>query len=627
MQLGNGLWETAAYNERQQVTMMGLGPTDSSQSLLRLDLEYGRLNLGTGQVDANTNNGSLAKQKITVPAAGQQPAFVAQQYYSYDSLNRIEIATENIENPGQSPEFSWRQWFTYDRYGNRRFDTTDNRTTTIPSGCWAAVCNPDISTSNNQLSASQGYDYDENGALTLDAAGQRFGYDAESHQKEFFSASNQTTEPDATYHYDGEGRRVKKIVGTEVTIFVYDASGLLAEEYSTTVVPVEQAKVSYLTTDHLGSPRVITDQNGAVISRKDFTAFGEEVTSSQRVGGTNGNGYDPPNVRQDYTGYEKDDESGLEFAQARYYNAGHGRFTSVDPLTASATIRNPQTFNRYSYVINNPYKFVDPLGLAHCNTGRCVRVGGGDWFTGTYEGATPEFSLPRTNHPAQPPAPTNAENITVDLNIVYDKSQYTLSEVQEGLKPQISDLADTFGQIGIEFNVTYTPGTVNSARTEITSGAVEGSLNVFYFDDSKNLYSYSKYDTGSRQIFISQKKGGDKVRAGTLSHEVGHAFGLVGSLTSTAVHYFGPRGNNIVTNGIDNLTSDAQIELANTWLRNGLVAYSRNWVDNYRTATVRVFDASYQRHGIGRYRDVPRTPSVWDLYRDGARQIAAQKRK
>jgi RHS repeat-associated protein len=181
-----------------------------------------------------------------------------------------------------------------------------------------------------------------------------------------------------------------------VTIFVYDGSGLLAEEYSTTVVPVEQAKVSYLTTDHLGSPRVITDQNGAVISRKDFTAFGEEVTSSQRVGGTNGNGYDPPNVRQDYTGYQKDNESGLEFAQARYYNTGHGRFTSVDPLTASATIRNPQTFNRYSYVLNSPYEFVDPLGLAHCNTGRCVQVGGGDWFTSTYDGVTPQFSRARS---------------------------------------------------------------------------------------------------------------------------------------------------------------------------------------------------------------------------------------
>jgi hypothetical protein len=75
MQLGNGLWETAAYNERQQVTMMGLGPTDSSQSLLRLDLEYGRLNLGTGQVDANTNNGSLAKAKDHRACRGSAACF------------------------------------------------------------------------------------------------------------------------------------------------------------------------------------------------------------------------------------------------------------------------------------------------------------------------------------------------------------------------------------------------------------------------------------------------------------------------------------------------------------------------------------------------------------------------
>ena len=53
----------------------------------------------------------------------------------------------------------------------------------------------------------------------------------------------------------------------------------------------------------------------------------------------------------------------MEYAQARYYNPAHGRFTSVDPLTASATIKNPQTFNRYSYVLNSPYKFTDPLGL------------------------------------------------------------------------------------------------------------------------------------------------------------------------------------------------------------------------------------------------------------------------
>ena len=131
-------------------------------------------------------------------------------------------------------------------------------------------------------------------------------------------------------------------------------------EYSTQTVQTPQ--VSYLTADHLGSPRVITDANGTVIKRQDYGAFGDETITAQRTSGLN---YTTPDtVRQDYTGYQKDDESGLEFAQARYYNSIHGRFTSVDPLTASATIRNLQTFNRYTYALNSPYKFTDPLGIA-----------------------------------------------------------------------------------------------------------------------------------------------------------------------------------------------------------------------------------------------------------------------
>ena len=349
LQLGNGRWESAEYDpKRLQVTRIGLGLTNADQNLLRLEFQYN----SDGQVD---NNGSMRLQRIIVPASGGTPAFTATQSYFYDSLNRISSAVETV-----SGNQTWRQSFSYDRYGNRRFDASG--TTTLGS-CQQAICNPAVSTANNRLAPGQNYVYDAAGSVTRDAVGERFGYDAESHQKEFFSPSNQTTTPDATYQYDGEGRRVKKVVGNEVTIFVYDASGQLAAEYSTTVTPTSQAKVSYLTTDHLGSPRVITDQYGRVSSRKDFAAFGDEIATPQRVSGTNGNGYDPPNVRQDYTGYQKDGETGLEFAQARYYNAGHGRFTSVDPLTGSATIRNPQTFNRYSYALNSPYKFTDPLGL------------------------------------------------------------------------------------------------------------------------------------------------------------------------------------------------------------------------------------------------------------------------
>jgi RHS repeat-associated protein len=68
-------------------------------------------------------------------------------------------------------------------------------------------------------------------------------------------------------------------------------------------------------------------------------------------------------VRQKFTGYERDSESGLDFAKSRYYSSNQGRFTSVDPLMPSAILVNPQTFNRYSYVTNSPVNLIDPSGL------------------------------------------------------------------------------------------------------------------------------------------------------------------------------------------------------------------------------------------------------------------------
>ena len=359
MRLGNGLWETAVYDsKRLQVTQIGLGTTDGTQDLFKLEFSY------ASSPTSIDNNGSMREQKITVPTVGNNMGFTATQTYTYDSLNRIKSATENV-----SASQTWKQTFNYDIYGNRTFDTTNNNTTTITVGCSSAICNPSARTADNRFSSSDGYQYDAEGSVTQDATGQRFGYDSENRPQEFFSAGNAGSTPNATYSYDGEGKRVTKITGSEMTIFVYDASGQLAAEYSATVVSTETARVSYLTTDHLGSPRIITDQNGKVTSRKDFTAFGEDVISLQRTSGSDGNGYDPPRVRQDYTSYQKEEESNLEYAQTRYYNTAHGRFTSVDPLTESGTIRNPQTFNRYTYVINSPYKFVDPLGLTLMDAG------------------------------------------------------------------------------------------------------------------------------------------------------------------------------------------------------------------------------------------------------------------
>lgn len=346
MKLGNGRWETAKYNNRQQVEEIGLGSSATDTSLLKLSFGYGA---------ATGNNGSLKSQTTVVPTVGGNAGFSAVQTYGYDSLNRLESATE-ITNGNPTP--SWKQTFSYDRYGNRRFVAAE---TTTLGNCQQAQCNPLINTSDNRFSSGQNYLYDTNGNLTQDADGEKFVYDAENRQTQFRDANNGLV---ATYFYDGEGKRVKKVLANtlEETIFVYNAGGQLAAEYLINPpAPTAPPSIRYLTNDHLGSTRVITDHNGTAITRKDYGAFGDETITAQRTSGLGYTAQD--NLRQDYTGYQKDDESGLDYAQARYYNSSHGRFTSVDPLTASATIKNPQTFNRYSYVLNSPYKFTDPLGL------------------------------------------------------------------------------------------------------------------------------------------------------------------------------------------------------------------------------------------------------------------------
>jgi RHS repeat-associated protein len=91
--------------------------------------------------------------------------------------------------------------------------------------------------------------------------------------------------------------------------------------------------------------------------------FGEELdpdgtyrTADQKYGVTD-------NVQQKFTGYQRDIETDLDFAEARYYNNGHGRFTAVDPLLTSGKSADPQTFNRYAYTMNRPLILTDESGL------------------------------------------------------------------------------------------------------------------------------------------------------------------------------------------------------------------------------------------------------------------------
>jgi len=115
-------------------------------------------------------------------------------------------------------------------------------------------------------------------------------------------------------------------------------------------------------TDQVSAPKMIFDQTGSLanVSRHDYLPFGEELFAGTG-GRTTSQGYSASDgVRQKFTSYEADAETGLNFAQARYQSSMQGRFTSADSVAGSPG--NPQTFNLYSYVQNNPLTFTDLTG-------------------------------------------------------------------------------------------------------------------------------------------------------------------------------------------------------------------------------------------------------------------------
>jgi RHS repeat-associated protein len=113
--------------------------------------------------------------------------------------------------------------------------------------------------------------------------------------------------------------------------------------------------------DALGSVRLVVNESGNII-RHDYLPFGEEIQPNT-FGRTAelGYGFDPTPHR--FTGKERDRESSLDYFGARYYSGAQGRFTSVDPENAGASEGNPQSWNAYSYALNNPLLYTDPTGL------------------------------------------------------------------------------------------------------------------------------------------------------------------------------------------------------------------------------------------------------------------------
>jgi RHS repeat-associated protein len=341
---GTNLLYTFYYNNRLQpcrisVQSSGTAPgscTDTTTGNV-LDFTY---NYNWSVAD----NGNAASISNNINTARSQS-------FLYDELNRISTA----KTQATTGTYAWGLKYGYDAWANLLSESV-----TQGSAYTLSVA----ATGKNQLS---GYSYDAAGNLLSDGTNS-YTYNAEN---EIVTAAG------VTYTYDGDGDRVQKSSGK---LYWYggginplaesDASGNINEEYiffngrRAAMLTISTSAVDYYVEDQIGSSRVITNSSGAIQDDCDFSPFGTETCYSS----ASGNHYK-------FTGKERDTETGLDDFAARFYSSQFGRFMSADD-SKYIVPADPQTFNLYTYVANNPINSIDPTGHSPNGTGPPTFVDG-----------------------------------------------------------------------------------------------------------------------------------------------------------------------------------------------------------------------------------------------------------
>jgi RHS repeat-associated protein len=357
--LGNQLIENWTYNpERMQPEMIQLGTSGNPASLVTLETSYcdtGFDAIPNPRVTCPSNNGNVKMDRITVGTTAWA------RRYQYDLANRLTQANEYSGVSGSLAPASpgcpdvdvnsvWCEQYGYhDNFGNRLI--------TARTGLTAAGNEPQSFDPATNRVTGPNWQYDETGNVTEDGAQMAASYDGENR---LVSAAGTIS-----YGYDGSGQRVSRTMGGQSTTFVYGPDAQLVAEYGSPAPTVTGRQ--YLTVDHLGTTRVVTDASGAPVERADYLPFGEQILvslGSERH--TLGLGYGSDSeVKMRFTGKERDSETGLDYFGARYLASGQGRWMSPDSASISTRVLLlPQRWNRYAYVINNPLARIDMDGLS-----------------------------------------------------------------------------------------------------------------------------------------------------------------------------------------------------------------------------------------------------------------------
>ena len=264
--------------------------------------------------------------------------------FAYDDFGRLKSSALSY---GTQPTFN----YSYDRWGNRWAQTL-----TSGAGPQSSLS---FNTTTNRISTT-GFGYDAAGNLTSDTF-HTYVYDAEGNVTQVDGGAT------AKYTYDALNRRIRIDQAGGGSEFVLNPNGQRVSiwnpggGYETQgqtywgSMPIEFSEAGaahFQQEDYLGTERVRTTYNGSVEGSFLSLPFGDGFSQS----GADNDPYHFATLDHDYS-------SNTDHSQYRQYSNEEGRWMSPDHYSGSYDITNPQSMNRYAYVLNNPLSFVDPLGL------------------------------------------------------------------------------------------------------------------------------------------------------------------------------------------------------------------------------------------------------------------------
>ncbi|MGO0059931.1 RHS repeat-associated core domain-containing protein [Brevibacillus fluminis] len=286
------------------------------------------------------------------------------------TTNSFGEVTETIHNDG------WRETDTYDGFGNQASQTRNSVTTQYNYD------KVDRLKKETLASEEKTYSYDQLGnrktwkstQLPASTAG-TYKYDALNRLKSYTPTG--TTTPSVEFTYNNDGLRATKKANGEETRYVY-LNGKVIEELNANGVvkatnvwgnellfrnDASSGKGGFYSYNSHGDVVKVTSPAGAVLNSYDYDSWGNVLTQTEGM-----------NNPFKYAGEMYDAETRFYYLRARYYDPSVGRFITED--TYKGQVDNPLSLNRYTYVHNNPLKFIDPSGYE--------AIIGGDGATGTY---------------------------------------------------------------------------------------------------------------------------------------------------------------------------------------------------------------------------------------------------